>query len=381
MTLTFFVSDLGKYRILIAIFSLQIVFRTVGIEWLFSVYENYAYITIRSIMFQIISVLLMFLLVHSPEDVNVYAAITVFSGVGSNVLNYFYASRFYCRVKPTGKIPWTRHLKPIMIMFATTLAVTVYVGSDITILGFLCGEYRVGIYSVSTKVYTVLKTILSAVVMVSLPRLSAALGNKDKQTFCAVAADVYRTFLTFVLPAATGIFLMRRQVILLISSEDYMEAESSLAILAVAIVFCMCACYWSQCILIPLMKEKKVFYVTVISAILNIILNFMFIPRYSENAAAASTMIAEGVVFFVCYMDGKKNVGTMIDVKFLLKVGLGCGFIVITSVFIKGFVHSNFVVLSSCIGISMVGYLAVELLLKNDVVVDLFNKIRKKIHR
>lgn len=376
----FFVSSLGKYRILMAIFSFQMVFKTVEIEWLFSVYENYAYITIRSILFQIISLVLMFLLVHRPEDVNVYAAVTVFSGVGSNVLNYLYASRFYCRVKLTGKIHWTRHLKPILIMFATTLAVTIYVSSDITILGFLCGEYRVGIYSVSTKVYTVLKTILSAVVAASLPRLSAALGNKDKQTFCAVAADVYRTLMTFVLPAATGIILMRHQVILLISNEDYMEAESSLTILAVAIVFCMCACYWSQCILVPLMKEKKVFYVTVVSAILNIVLNFIFIPRYSEKAAAGSTMIAEALVFLVCYMEGKKDAGTMIDMKFLLKVGLGCGFIVAVSVLIQNIVHGTSTILFLCIGISVVGYLVIEMLLKNEVVVDLFNKIKRRLH-
>ena len=47
------------YKILLIIFSLQIVFCTIGIEWIYSIYEEYVYITVRSILFQLISLILL----------------------------------------------------------------------------------------------------------------------------------------------------------------------------------------------------------------------------------------------------------------------------------------------------------------------------------
>ena len=44
-----------EYKTLLIILSLQIIFKTIGIEWIYSIYEDYAYITLRSIVFQVIS--------------------------------------------------------------------------------------------------------------------------------------------------------------------------------------------------------------------------------------------------------------------------------------------------------------------------------------
>ena len=78
--------NLNRYVSCILIFSLQILFTTLGTEWVYTIYEDYAYITIRSIIFKIISIILLFLLVRKPKDYLIYAAITVFSAVGSNLL-------------------------------------------------------------------------------------------------------------------------------------------------------------------------------------------------------------------------------------------------------------------------------------------------------
>ena len=81
------------YKTLLIILSLQIIFKTIGIEWIYSIYEDYAYITLRSIIFQIISLILLFVLVRNENSVNMYAVITGISAVGSNVLNYFHAKK------------------------------------------------------------------------------------------------------------------------------------------------------------------------------------------------------------------------------------------------------------------------------------------------
>ena len=73
LSLIFF-RELDSYRTLIIVQSTAILFTTWGTDWLNSAMEDFAYITIRTIAFQFLSLVLMFLLVKTPEDYIKYAA-------------------------------------------------------------------------------------------------------------------------------------------------------------------------------------------------------------------------------------------------------------------------------------------------------------------
>ena len=113
--------------------------------------------------------------------------------------------------------------------------------------------------------------------VVSIPRLSALLGENKKNEFNEVSSDIYRTLLTLVLPSITGLIVLRKQVILLLSNSTYIRAESSLLLLSIALLFCLGAWFWGQCILVPMKKENIVFKVTVVSAVVNVILNLVIL--------------------------------------------------------------------------------------------------------
>lgn len=61
---------------------------SLGMEWLYKGLEQYSYITVRSIVFKVIGLILMFLFVKSEKDYVIYGAITIVAGVGSNFLNF-----------------------------------------------------------------------------------------------------------------------------------------------------------------------------------------------------------------------------------------------------------------------------------------------------
>ena len=69
----FAVPKLFSYSILIIILGTQIVFLTYGRSWLFSVYEDFQYITIVQLAFNMIALILLFLLVKGPEDIYIYS--------------------------------------------------------------------------------------------------------------------------------------------------------------------------------------------------------------------------------------------------------------------------------------------------------------------
>lgn len=76
-----------------------------------------------------------------------------------------------------------------------SVATTIYVNSDTTMLGFMAGDYYVGLYNAATKIYTVLKSLMAACILVSLPRLSnyLALGKYDE--YSEKASSILNIFL------------------------------------------------------------------------------------------------------------------------------------------------------------------------------------------
>lgn len=360
------------YKLIIVIMSLLIVSKTVGIEYIYSIFEDYFYVTVRTIIFQFISLALLFLFVKSSDDLLIYTMICVFSNGFSNVVNFIYA-RKYCKVKIVRKPNVIKHLKPIMILFGMSVTVAVYVASDVTILGFLCNDTVVGRYSVSTKIYSIVKTMLSAILVVSIPRLAGYLGKQEIAKFQATLEEISKILLTFMLPIIVGILMLRKPIILLISSEEYIDATSSLLLLAIALFFCMGAWFWGQCVLVPLKQEHIVFKITVISAVLNIILNLVLIPIWQENAAAFTTLLAEGFSYVCCAIFGKKYVNKLNIGQCIYKVSIGCVFIIAICKIFKRLVSDEIILLFMCISVSAVVYFLVEIILRNSVIYDVIS--------
>ena len=365
-----------EYTSILIILSLQVVFKTIGIEWIYSIYEDYAYITIRSIIFQALSLVLLFLLVKTQNDVNRYAAITVLSSVGSNILNYVHA-RKYCKVSLTIKINWKKHIKPILVLFAMSLTVTLYVSSDTTMLGLLCNDYTVGIYSVSTKIYSIVKTVLSSVLVVSIPRLSSLIGESKGDEFNEVASDIYRTLLTLVLPAITGLIVLRKQIILILADNTYIRAESSLMLLSIALLFCLGAWFWGQCILVPLKKENNVFKATIVSAIVNVVLNLVLIKTWKENAAAFTTILAEAISLFWCSYFAHRYIKLTKIVSTTIKSLIGCLVIVGVAVLGSMIISSDIAYICFTVGFSVLLYGATEVFLKNEAIWSILRSLKK----
>lgn len=367
-----------SYTPILIILSLQIIFKTIGIEWIYSIYEDYFYITIRSIVFQVISLLLLFLFVHDTGDVNKYAAVTVLAGVGSNILNFVYA-RKYCHVRFTFDIEYKKHLKSIMLFFSTAVTVTIYVSADTTILGFMCDDSTVGIYSVSVKVYTILKSVLSSAIAVSIPRMCSLWGNGDEKTFSMLGSDVYKTFLTIVVPAIVGVLLISEDIVLILAGTEYLQAKWSMMLLGVALFFCLGAGFWSQAVLIPQNKEAQVFKITVISAAINIILNIMLIPLIKEKAAAFTTIVAEAVVFAYCRNKGKKSVDLRGIYKLLRVIIIGClpmfGIKYVVSLFFQNLMQKTLLI----VFFSILLYFIIEISLKNSIIIEGASKIYLKL--
>lgn len=287
-----FFNKLHAYIASILIFGIQIFFTTIGTEWIYTIFEEYTYITIRSIVFKILSIILLFIFVRHPGDYLNYAGITVFSAVGSNILNYFHAKNF-CSIHFTFKINWREHLKPIMVIFASSVASQIYLSLDTTLLGLMKTDYIVGIYSVSNKMYGITKNLIAAILTVTIPRFALLWGKNYVKEYRSLLLEISDILAMISIPASVGVFMLAPQIVLILSSSKYLRAVSSLRILCPALVFSIFSWVFQSCVLIPAKRENKVLIVTIVSALINLILNLVLIPSMSENAAAFTTSLAE----------------------------------------------------------------------------------------
>lgn len=375
--------NLQDYKTAILIFSVQVFFTTIGIEWIYEVYEEYVYITIRSIIFKLISILLLFLLVRHQNDYLNYAAVTVFSSVGSNVLNFVH-SRKICDIRLTLNIDWKKHTGPIFIIFASSIAAQVYVSSDITLLGIFKNDYVVGIYSVSSKIYNIIKNLVQAVVVVTVPRLSMLLGQRHTPEFKALLRRVTDTLALLTIPSTVGVFMLAPQIILIISGKEYLRGVSSLRLLCPALAISVFSWVFAFCILMPLKKERKFLIATIASGVLNIGLNLILIPLMSENGAAITTSLAEilmfGMMVYYC-KDTINGIFNWIFWRNILSYLIGSFTIVPICIGVNAIFKSTIVQLLFATAVSVIVYGTVLLLCGNSTLKDALNSLKMRLNK
>lgn len=374
------ISDkLQEYNALIAIQGITIIMNTIGVEWIYSAFEDYFYITVRSIATQAIGLALLFLFVRREGDYYIYAAITVFTSVGSYIVNYFRAKK-YCDLRITLRPRIKKHLVPMLVLFASALAIQIYVNSDIVMLGFMTDDNEVGVYSVAVKIYTIAKSVINALVVVAIPRLVSHYAQKQMDQYRTLCGNILKYCLALLIPFGVGLFLLSEEAILIISGEGYIAAAPSLRILSVALLFAVLSNFFGNAILVATRKEKAFLKITIIGGLVNVLLNFVFIPIFGQIGAAITTLVAELIVSALCILVARKTyepdkmVAKTIIQSVVASAGLVCVYILIMQLDLVIMLRVVVVVI-----LSVVTYFSLMLVQKNEIARDLISKMKARL--
>lgn len=175
--MVFCLPKFSGYKAYIFIQSTAIIMAVIGTDWVNGIFEDYFYITVRYIAVQCVCLIAMFVFVRKPEDIIPYCIISVLATNGGNLINVFYV-RKYAKIRFTFDMDLKRHLVSLLILFVNSIAISIYVNSDITMLGFFESDAQVGVYSFASKIYNLLKQLINAVIVVSVPRIAYIIKNK-----------------------------------------------------------------------------------------------------------------------------------------------------------------------------------------------------------
>lgn len=375
-----FVSKFSEYRVLLIVCSTKILFTTIGVDWIFNVHEEYKYVTIRSVIFQLTSLALLFIFVRTPDDYVAYAFMGVFSSVGSNICNIFYARKFVNFFDKT-ELEIRRHIKPIFTFFGMSVASKIHTALDSVMLGFMLTDSAVGYYSAANKIKGLVVGLITAILATLLPRSSYYLGQHRSDEYQKIVSKALNFSLFFSLPAAAGIMLLAKPLILLFSGEDFLAALPAMLIMSPVIVFIAVASFADNMVLIPQRLEKVSLQSQIIGCIINVALNYMLIPVWGVFGAAFSTFIVEGIITAYKIFFSLKHIKQQGFAKNFVKICVSSIFMAASVLAILYFIKNVFlqVLLGTVIGASV--YAAFTLLLRTDTALMLTETIRKKIAR
>lgn len=374
----FLFKPLQSYRGLIVISSLSIAFTTCGIEWVNTIYEDYLYITIRSIITHVVSLILLYALVKDADDYYWYAFLSVATNGIICVMNWIYC-RKYIHLKLTRHLNIKRHIGPILTLFSNTIATKIYVSADTTMLGSMLGDYNVGLYSVAVKIYNVIKNMIAAMYIVAIPRISYYVGKGETDNIKKVFTSILSGLTLVLFPASVGLMCVAREVILFMGGNEYLDAVPTLQILSISLIGAVFGGSVVYCLNIPLGREKTNVVATTISAVINVVLNLFMIPMFKQNGAAVTTVISEFFVFFYCILT-YKNLPQYIDFKAwgknALQAVIGAGLVICVSSFVNIITDKIYISIIAKVVLSVFIYVVELLLFKNQYVYNFLRRAR-----
>lgn len=365
------------YSSFILIQSTAIIMATFGTNWVNSIYEDYLYLTVRYIVVQFVAITCMFAFVRTTGDVIRYCIISVLATSGGDLINLVYVRR-YVQIKFTHRMELKKHIIPMLVLFANSIAITIYVSSDITMLGFFVDDTSVGVYSFASKIYNILKQLVNAVIVVSLPRASYLINNRAEE-YERYINKLFSAINVVLFPVVIGTFLMSDSIITIAGGKQYISGNTALKILSIATLFAIYASIFTNCVLIANRQEDKCLKSTIASAIVNVGLNTVLIPHIGMAGAAITTVIAEEVNCFMQVMYSKRYFDWhKLHLKNSFSPLIGGIVIAVICFFSNHFIYGAISRMAFAIVTSSILYFIILISFKNEIVYETLQIIKKR---
>ncbi len=371
------------YISLLILYGIQIITSTFSMSWFVSAIEEFRYVTIRSIIIQLICMLLTFILVRESSDYIMYAFISVASSLLTMLVNVIFVRRKISGVN-CHNYEIKKHIKPMVLILGGSLSATIYSNSDITMLGIFSGDYHVGIYSVSVKIVRIMITFVSSLSTVILPRNSYYKKNSMVKEYESLLKKGLDFLLMFSIPSTIGISLLSRELILLFVGNQYLDSINNLRLLAFNIIISSFSAYIAYQIVLIYNGEKIYFTATLVSCIINLVLNYFLIPVFNENAAALTTLLAEALNGIICIVATRKRIqykNLFKDIKDYVISSFIMACVVVIIKFGFRSCDSNLFILAICAMTGSIVYGMTLIFLKNYLFISLVNQLKNKFKR
>ena len=323
----FLLKDSNSNLALSLVFSGIIIFNIINIEWVYQGFEEYEYITIRSLLIKVISLLLLLVFVRRKSDVVAYAFIICFGSIGNYVLNFINLKK-YVKICFHNMV-LKKHIAPIMTFFVSVIAIEIYSLLDVSMLTAMSNSMSVGYYSNSTKIVKAVANTLTGISAVLMPRFSYLFSENKKDEIKKLSGQFLNVTFLISIPCCIGIILTANQIVEVLFGGDFTPAIATIRILAALIVLMPLSGGVFCQLLLTSGKEKYYLFCVLSGTVVNALLNYVLIPIYTQNGAAIASVIAELTVSVSMIIVSRKTIKVNIYHKDALSIFLAAAFMTV----------------------------------------------------
>lgn len=316
LLILFTVDKINTYQSLYLIMFFGIVFNIFFPTWFFQGIEKLTFTAIFTFIIKFIFTILIFVLIKNKEDYLLYPIATILGQIiVSAIAMWLIIKKFGLSIEKPSINKIMNTLKDNWHIFATTFLINLYTTTNFVLLGFLAGNYEVGIYTSAQKVVIIFISIISGPLGQTLyPNIgySFSISYEDgiKKIYKALKYIIPITLIPSLI-----MFLFPEIFIKILFGNEFSNAINTLRIISFTPFIIGLSNIFGIQGLLNLRKDNYVYGITFIGSIIGISLNIWFIPILKHNGTALSWLITEILITLLMFLAFVKNTNFIYDLK------------------------------------------------------------------
>lgn len=278
---------------LFTVAAIPVVFNFLSLDWIFQADERYGFIALRSIIVQALSVAALFLFVHSPRDLVLYAAISSSALVVNGLVSIPFLPGLHF---PADGGWFSAHLRSMLTLFVWTAVINVYANTNTVVLGLLTGKTAVGYYGTSLRLVLVLNNVIGSIGGALLPRSSFYISTNQRRLFVRTLTKALSAVVLLATPLAVGGMIFGGEIIYLFAGNQYGPSVPIFRILAPTMLAVGVGSILTNQVLLTHDRERWALTAVLVAASVSILSAVALIPPFGAIGAAVSTLLTEFAV-------------------------------------------------------------------------------------
>ncbi len=313
LTLTF-INQLNKDFIYFVLAGFSLYLSPFQTNWFYQGIEEFDFITIRSIIVKVISIVCLFVFVRTRDDLIPYIIISVMGTVVADIWNYVKMSSKGIKPRFTLK-GLSPHVKPLFVLFASSVAISIYTVLDTLMLGFMREYNEVGYYSNAMNASKILLVVVTSLSVVSIPRFSSYIGKGLNEQANKLANRSFAFVGLLAFPLSIGLGCVSPVFVPWFFGDQFMGSIVPLEILSLLNIAIGFSNILGVQILVGLGKDKLFLHCVLCGTISNFLLNCILIPLWGATGASIASVIAEFTVTVMMFYYMYKETPVRVNVK------------------------------------------------------------------
>ena len=363
------------------ILTVDLVAVALDIVWFYSGLEQFKFIVLRNAAIKIASIICLFLFVRERDHVWIYLVIISFGKFIGNASMWIPLRKLVNKVN-IQSLSIMPHFKETMAYFVPTAAASIYTYLDKVMIGtFTDTNVENGYYEQAQKIIKMAYTVLVSLNTVMSARMSYLFAQKKSEEIKHKLEKALAFIMTLGIPFVFGICSIANNFVPWFFGEEF-EKVALLMILSSPLVLIMSIHnFLSAQYLVPSGQRTRSTKGVITGAVVNLILNFILIPKFQSVGAVVATLVAETSICVVYFYMSKEYVPVKLLIKYLPKqlIAACC---MSACVLLIGRGHYGSVLITVAqIVVGGTIYLGLLYLMKDDLTVDTVKTVLRKIRK